>query len=109
MTAPLDPIATVAEFAGRVAPYDPAPDAPPAALIGVRTGTGEAVFELSDHILRAMCRALDAYRDPQDRGTCGECGGRRLDDDLRCVACGRVHGILGEVLAQHAGRAARDA
>ena len=49
-----------------------------------------------------MCRALASYRDPDDRGTCVECGSRRLDENLHCRDCGRLHGILGEVIAQHA-------
>ncbi|GAA2488163.1 hypothetical protein [Winogradskya humida] len=108
MNQPLDPIAVVAEFVERVAPYDPEPGAVPAALLGVRVAGGEAVFPLSDHVIRAMCRALEAYRDPSDRGTCAECGGRRLDDNLRCNDCGRLHGILGEVIAQHARRVAEE-
>ncbi|WP_067495636.1 hypothetical protein [Actinoplanes sp. TFC3] len=109
MTVPLDPATVIAEFAERVAPYDPVTGVPPVALVGVRTATGEAVFQLSDHVLRAMCRALEAYRDPQDRGTCVQCGGRRLDDNLHCPDCGRLHGILGEVIARHARRVAEEA
>jgi hypothetical protein len=55
-----------------------------------------------------MCRALEAYRDPADRGTCTGCGGRRLDDNLHCGDCGRLHGILGQVIAEHARRVAGD-
>ncbi|MFI5935850.1 hypothetical protein [Actinoplanes sp. NPDC051494] len=102
MTASSDPAAVVAAFVERVAPYDPAPGVPPVALVGVRTAGDEAVFPLSDYVLRAMCEALEGYRDPLDRGTCAGCGGRRLDDNLRCAECGRVHGILGEVIARHA-------
>jgi hypothetical protein len=108
VTAPLDPTTVIAAFVERVAPYDPAPGVPPVALIGVRTATSEVVLPFSDHVLRAMCRALEAYRDPQDRGTCAECGGRRLDDNLRCTGCGRLHGILGEVIARHARRVAEE-
>ena len=75
MTAPLDPATVVAEFVDRTAPYDPAEDSEPVALLGVRTAMGEAVFTLSDHVVRAMCRALEAYRDPEDRGRCIGCGG----------------------------------
>jgi len=106
VTEPLDPAAVVADFIDRVSPYDPAPDAAPVAVLGVRTALGEATFTVGDHVLRAMCRALASYRDPDDRGTCTECGSRRLDDNLHCPDCGRLHGILGEVIVQHARRVA---
>jgi hypothetical protein len=106
VTVPLDPAAVVAAFVDRVAPYDPVPDAAPVAVVGVRTALGEAVFAMTDHVVRALCRALEAYRDPEDRGTCTGCGGRHLDQNLHCRDCGRLHGILGEVLADHARRVA---
>jgi hypothetical protein len=106
VTAPLDPAAVVAEFVDRVAPYDPASDLAPVAVLGVRTAFGEATFAMSDHVVRALCRALEAYRDPDDRGLCTGCGGRALDENLHCRECGRLHGILGEVIAQHARRVA---
>ncbi|WP_305786042.1 hypothetical protein [Symbioplanes lichenis] len=109
MTAPLDPAAVLSEFVERVAPYDPAAGASPVAVLGVRTALGEATFQLSDHVLRAMCRALEVYRDPEDRGDCTACGGRRLDDNLHCLDCGRLHGILGQVIADHARRVAEEA
>jgi hypothetical protein len=106
VTAPLDPAAVVAEFVDRVAPYDQVAGAAPVAVLGVRTALGEATFTMSDHVVRALCRALEAYRDPADRGTCIECGSRGLDENLHCRDCGRLHGILGEVIAQHARRVA---
>ena len=106
MTAPLDPAAVVAAFVDGVAPYDPVADAAPVAVVGVRTALGEAVFAMTDHVVRALCRALEAYRDPEDRGTCTGCGGRHLDRNLHCRDCGRLHGILGEVIADHARRVA---
>ena len=108
MTAPLDPPAVFAEFIARVACYDPSPEAGPAAVLGLRTALGEATFQVSDHVVRAMCRALEAYRDPADRGTCTGCGSRRLDENLHCGDCGRLHGILGQVIAEHARRVAGD-
>ena len=30
---------------------------------------GEATIAMNDHVVRALCRALEAYRDPEDRGT----------------------------------------
>ena len=106
MSASFDPAAVVAEFIDRVSPYDPSPDARPVAIVGVRTAVGEAVFTVSDHVVRAMCRALASYRDPEDRGTCVECGSRHLDENLHCSDCGRLHGILGQVIAEHAARVA---
>jgi hypothetical protein len=106
VTAPLDPAAIVADFIGRVAPYDPAPDADPVAMLGVRTALGDMTYVLSDHVVRALCRALASYTDPDDRGTCIECGSRSLDENLHCRDCGRLHGILGQVIAQHARRVA---
>jgi hypothetical protein len=106
VTESFDPAAVVAEFISRVAPYDPVPDAAPVAVLGVRTALGEATFTVGDHVVRAMCRALASYRDPDDRGTCIDCGSRRLDENLHCRDCGRLHGILGEVIAQHARRVA---
>ncbi|WP_221325430.1 hypothetical protein [Actinoplanes sp. L3-i22] len=106
MTTSLDPAAVIAEFIDAVAPYDPQPDAAPVALLGLRTARGDEMFTLSDHVIRAMCRALASYRDPEDRGECVGCGGRHLDENLHCKNCGRLHGILGQVIADHARRVA---
>jgi hypothetical protein len=97
-----------AEFIDRVACYDPVPESGPVAVLGLRTALGEATFQVSDHVVRAMCRALEAYRDPADRGTCTGCGSRRLDENLHCHDCGRLHGILGQVIVEHARRVAGD-
>jgi hypothetical protein len=108
VTVPLDPPAVFAQFIERVACYDPTPESGPVAVIGLRTALGEATFQVSDHVVRAMCRALEAYRDPDDRGTCISCGSRSLDENLHCRDCGRLHGILGEVIVEHARRVAAD-
>jgi hypothetical protein len=108
VSTPFDPAAVIAEFIDNVAPYDPNPEADPVAMVGVRTALGEGVFAVSDHVIRAMCRALQAYHDPEDRGTCAECGSRRLDENLHCPDCGRLHGILGQVIAEHARRVAAE-
>ncbi|WP_229075884.1 hypothetical protein [Actinoplanes sp. DH11] len=108
MTTPLDPAAVIAEFIDAVSPYNPHPDAAPVAVLGVRTALGEDVFTLSDHVVRALCKALVSYRDPEDRGNCVGCGGRHLDENLHCRDCGRLHGILGQVIAEHARRVAAD-
>jgi hypothetical protein len=104
VTEPLDPASVIAEFIDRVAPYDPSPAAAPVAMIAVRTAYGDQAFTMSDHVVRAMCKALDTYRDPEDRGECIGCGGRRLDENLHCPDCGQLHGILGQVIAQHVRR-----
>jgi hypothetical protein len=104
VTAPLDPAAVLAEFIDRVAPYDPAPDAAPVVMLGLRTAFGEDTYTMSDHVVRALCRALASYTDPDDRGECVGCGSRSLDENLHCRKCGRLHGILGEVIAEHARR-----
>ncbi|RZU51847.1 hypothetical protein EV385_3683 [Krasilnikovia cinnamomea] len=109
MTEPLDPTAVLADFIDRVAHFDPAPDAAPVAVLGVRTALGEGTFAVGDHVVRAMCRALASYRDPADHGTCSQCGSRRLDENLHCRECGQLHGILGEVIARHALRVAQEA
>ncbi|GGK96182.1 hypothetical protein [Mangrovihabitans endophyticus] len=108
MTEPFDPAAVLAEFIERVAAYDPAPSAAPVGVVGVRTALGEATFAMTDHVARALCRALVQYHDPHDRGRCAGCGGRHLDENLHCRDCGRLHGILGEVIAQHARRVAAE-
>jgi hypothetical protein len=108
VSAPIDPAAVLAEFIDAVAPYDPNPGAGPVAMVGVRTALGEGVFPMSDHVIRAMCKALASYRDPEDRGTCNSCGSRRLDENLHCEDCGRLHGILGQVIAEHARRVAAE-
>jgi hypothetical protein len=106
VTAPLDPAAVVAEFIDRVGRFDPVDDPAPVAAVGIRTALGEATFAMTDHVVRAMCRALASYTDPDDRGACIECGSYRLDENLHCRDCGRLHGILGQVIAQHARRVA---
>ncbi|GLW33422.1 hypothetical protein [Actinoplanes regularis] len=109
MTTSFDPAAVIAEFIDAVAPYDPQPDSSPVALLGLRTALGDETFALSDHVIRAMCRALASYRDPEDRGECVACGGRHLDENLRCQECGRLHGVLGQVIADHVRRVAEAA
>lgn len=109
MPDPLDPAAVLAEFVDRVAPYDPTPDESPVALVGIRTAAGSTTVSVGNHVIKALCKALATYRDPEDRGACAECGSRRLDDNLHCRDCGRLHGILGEVIASQARRVAEAA
>jgi hypothetical protein len=102
VTASLNPAAALAEFVARVAPYDPVRDAEPVAVLGLRTALGDMSVTMSDHVVRALCRALASYTDPDDRGNCQNCGSRSIDENLHCRDCGRLHGILGEVIAQYA-------
>jgi hypothetical protein len=104
-----DPIAALRDFVERVSPYDPEPGANPAGTVELRYGHAVDTHPLSPHVARALQDALAAYRDPADRGRCGNCGGRRLDDNLHCQDCGRLHGVLGAVIADRADRLRQDA
>ncbi|MEV4630489.1 hypothetical protein AB0J90_29935 [Micromonospora sp. NPDC049523] len=99
-----DPIDLLRQFVERVSPYDPDPSGVPVASIELRHRHAVERFPLTPHLVRALGAALAGYRDPGDRGRCGQCGGRRLDDNLHCVDCGRLHGVLGEVIAARAAR-----
>ncbi|MEE6260256.1 hypothetical protein [Plantactinospora sonchi] len=99
-----DPIAVVRDFVARVSPYDPEPDTEPLGFLTVSAISGTETVSITPHLARALAQALSAYRDPADRGSCAGCGGRRLDDNLHCVDCGRLHGILGEVISRQAAR-----
>nr|MDT0662502.1 hypothetical protein [Micromonospora sp. DSM 115978] len=90
-------------FVARVAPYDPDPAARPVATVEVRTGHAADRIGATPHLIDALVRALVGYRDPADRGGCADCGGK-LDENLHCPACGRLHGVLGEVIARRAAR-----
>ncbi|MEO3819334.1 hypothetical protein [Plantactinospora sp. B24E8] len=104
MSVSVDPIAVLREFVARVTPYDPDPGAVPVASVTVSAGSDTETVPITPHLARALAQALSAYRDPADRGSCAGCGGRRLDDNLHCVDCGRLHGILGEVISRQAAR-----
>ncbi|MFK3981361.1 hypothetical protein ACI2K4_13405 [Micromonospora sp. NPDC050397] len=101
-----DPIDVLREFVDRVVPYDPDPAAVPLASVEVRHRRATERFVLTPHLVRALAGALAGYRDPGDRGRCAQCGSRRLDDNLHCLDCGRLHGVLGEVIAARAVRVA---
>ncbi|MDW5324735.1 hypothetical protein [Plantactinospora sp. KLBMP9567] len=97
-----EPVAVLRDFVARVAPYDPEPDAVPVGVVDVRSAGEAGTVPLTPHLARALAEALAGYRDPADRGRCAGCGGRRLDENLHCLDCGRLHGVLGEVLAHQA-------
>ncbi|MFD1319975.1 hypothetical protein [Micromonospora sonneratiae] len=102
-----DPVDVLRDFFERVSPYDPDPDAAPVGTVEVRSGFDSGAFPLTSHLARALGEALAGYRDPTDRGSCAGCGGRRLDENLHCQDCGRLHGVLGAVMADHAERIRR--
>ncbi|MGI5211874.1 hypothetical protein [Plantactinospora sp. CA-290183] len=104
-----DPIAVLRDFVSRVAPYDPEPGAAPVGTVEVGSGGAVERVPLTPHLARALGAALAGYRDRADRGTCASCGGRRLDENLHCADCGRLHGVLGEVIAHQAERIRRQA
>ncbi|GIG89791.1 hypothetical protein [Plantactinospora endophytica] len=97
-----DPVAVLRDFVARVAPYDPEPQAEPVGTVEVRSAGDAGTIPLTPHLARALAEALAGYRDRADRGTCASCGGRRLDENLHCLDCGRLHGVLGQVIAHQA-------
>ncbi|MEQ4301747.1 hypothetical protein ABNF97_10210 [Plantactinospora sp. B6F1] len=97
-----DPVAVLRDFVARVAPYDPGPDAAPVGVVEVRGAGATGTVSLTPHLARALAEALAGYRDPADRGSCAGCGSRRLDENLHCLDCDRLHGVLGQVIAHQA-------
>lgn len=95
-------------FVERVSPYDPDPLAGPAVTLGLVGENAGGTVVLTPHLARALSEALERYQDPADRGSCAACGGRRLDEHLHCLDCGRLHGVYGELLAERAERARRE-
>jgi hypothetical protein len=81
-----------------------APDPSPPRGVEVRVGDAAPVA-LPPPVARALVEALAAYHDPRDRGRCGHCGGRRLDDDLSCADCGQLNGVFGQLVRDHRGPA----
>lgn len=98
-----DPLTALREFVERITPYDPDPAAA-VGTVGIHYGPESGEFRLTSHLARALVEALASYRDPADRGTCAGCGGRRLDDNLHCQDCGRLHGVLGAMISERAER-----
>ncbi|MBB4958326.1 hypothetical protein [Micromonospora polyrhachis] len=103
-----DPLTALREFVERITPYDPDPAAT-VGTVGIDHGHESGEFRLTPHLARALVEALASYRDPADRGTCAGCGGRRLDDNLHCQDCGRLHGVLGAVIFERAERISEQA
>jgi hypothetical protein len=59
---------------------------------------------LSAAVGRALVEAMRAYHDPNDRGTCDHCGGRRLDHNFLCADCGHPSGVFGQLVRERAAR-----
>ncbi|MEV4758670.1 hypothetical protein AB0J86_26700 [Micromonospora sp. NPDC049559] len=94
-----DPVAALTEFVERVAPFDPEPSAVQG-TVELRYGHATETVPLTPHLAGALREALARYRDPADRGRCTNCGGHRLDENLHCPDCGRLHGVLGAMIAE---------
>lgn len=87
-------------FLGRIAPYDPHPDEAVVSL-EMRVGRARGSFRLTARATRALTEMLVGYLDPDDCGSCANCG-KPLNRDLYCVGCGHLDGIFGQALAHHA-------
>jgi hypothetical protein len=99
MSAADEIAAVLRDFADRIDGYDPAPGEP---VAEVRVGDRVVAFRAP--VVRALTEALLAYQDPRDRGTCDQCGGRRLDDNFVCADCGEPSGVFGQLLRERAAR-----
>jgi hypothetical protein len=93
------PAAALRAFVGRIGVLYPpvGDDAVPV------TVDGETV-RLSPPVARAFVAALTAYQDPNDRGACDHCGGRRLDGNFVCADCGHASGVFGQIIRERAAR-----
>jgi hypothetical protein len=59
---------------------------------------------LSAPVARALVEAMRSYHDPNDRGSCDHCGGRRLDHNFLCADCGQPSGVFGQLVRERAAR-----
>jgi hypothetical protein len=59
---------------------------------------------LSAPVARALVEAMRSYQDPNDRGSCDHCGGRRLDHNFLCADCGQPSGVFGQLVRERAAR-----
>ncbi|SDZ17943.1 hypothetical protein SAMN05444365_106179 [Micromonospora pattaloongensis] len=95
-----DPVAAMEAFLAKIAPHDPHPEVR-ALSVELRSDGPSAVFALSERAAGALAELLVGYVDPDDCGSCADCG-KPLDKNLCCVACGRVDGIFGLTIASRA-------
>jgi hypothetical protein len=63
-----NPLAAMHVFIDRVAPFDPAPDGPAAAVVEVVVAGKAERFVLTGYVGRAFFDALCGYYDPADVG-----------------------------------------
>jgi hypothetical protein len=69
--------------------------------VQLQVGRARGTFQLSARAAHALTEALARYVDPDDLGTCTNCG-KPLNKDLCCPSCGRTDGIFGQTVAHHA-------
>jgi len=96
-----DAIDALERFLDRIEPFDPEPQRP-VGTVELKVGRGLGTFELTEHAVKALHDALFNYVDPDDAGTCDNCGSQRVDRNMRCHDCDYVSGLFGLTLALHA-------
>jgi hypothetical protein len=77
---------------------------PPATADAVEIVVDGVPVRLSAPVVRALAEAMKGYHDPNDRGTCDNCGGRRLDGNFLCADCGHASGVFGQIVRERAAR-----
>jgi hypothetical protein len=87
------------EFAERIGPLYPPPGGR-----AVEVRVDGVPVQVSEPVARAIVEALRGYHDPNDRGACDHCGGRRLYDNFLCSDCGQPSGVFGQLLRERAAR-----
>ena len=85
-------------FVERVGPLYPPSD------LSVEIRVDGVPVVLSAPVARALVEAMRAYHDPNDRGSCDHCGGRRLDNNFLCADCGQPSGVFGQLVRERAAR-----
>ncbi|GHJ48893.1 hypothetical protein Cs7R123_62350 [Catellatospora sp. TT07R-123] len=95
-----DALAALRDFVTRIDALDP--HATALGELTVRLDGEEVRLTLRAPVAEALVEALRVYHDPRDRGRCDHCGGGRLDDNFRCLDCGRFSGVFGQLLAERA-------
>ncbi|GAA4715123.1 hypothetical protein Prum_038990 [Phytohabitans rumicis] len=103
----MDPIEAMNAFLARITAHDPEPDTTVMSL-QVQVGRARETLQLSARAVHALTEALTRYVDPDDHGTCANCG-KPLSKDLYCPGCGHVDGIFGQTVANHAATVLRQA
>jgi hypothetical protein len=94
-----DVAAALRGFADRIGPLYPPSPGP-----GVELRVDDVAVVLAGPVARALVEALRAYHDPNDRGSCDHCGGRRIDGNFLCADCGQPSGVFGQLVRERAAR-----